>query len=129
MADPLKVRVRRSLAWSFGPLINEAGQPLDMSGNIANAEWFVLTRRGDATSIVLHLTKTLGNVLIEPTGTNLNGDVLYNVTVILQDTDTEEVPPGLYFHEPVVVDASGNTYTLETDDNNLIQLEPAVAIM
>jgi hypothetical protein len=124
MGDPLQIRIGRDLAWSFGPLLNEAGEALDMSSAASTGEWFVLTRRGDPDSAVLHLNEALGSVTF--LSQVVGGVTQYTMLVTIQPSDTAAILPGLYFHEPVVADATGHIYSLETDDGNLIQLKAAV---
>lgn len=127
MAEPLQVRIGRDLAWSFGPLVNEAGEALDMSSESATGEWFVLTKRGDVETTVLHLNEALGGVTF--LSQDVGGVTQYTMLVTIRPDDTAELPPGLYFHEPVVVDKTGHVYTLETDDSNLIQFKAAISFV
>jgi len=124
MGEPLKIDVGRSFTWEFGPILNEAGEPLDLSGS-ATGDWFVLRRKGDPTSIILHQSSALTRVSFIP---QLVGNATqYSMQVTIEPDDTQGiVMPGLYFHEAVIVDATGHKYNLSFGDGNLIQFNAAL---
>lgn len=86
------------------PITNSAGTAVNLTGATA-VRWLVFAGKGAQTSAtVAALTKTLGSgvALVNVNGTN------DGVRITIDTDDTDDITPGVYYHECRVVDSASD---------------------
>ena len=87
---------------------DKAGAPINLSG--ATARWWMGTS-ADRTKPV-HVRKATGGQGLTIETEAEGGVTYYALVIVLAPADTAEVPPGTWFHEAEVTDASNNVGTV-----------------
>ena len=123
-----KVHAGRDVSLAFGPLVDQSGAAIDMSGS-ASAEWW-MGKTAYATGANVYAKKDSASGGIVFTSTTTNGVTLYTANVQIAPTDTENVAPTPtgqnYYHELEIKDATGRDYTYDLSDSGAFQLLPSL---